>query len=106
MLQVPNIVKKPFIWIPPILASAILGPISTCVLKMTNNATGSGMGTSGLVGNIMTYQTMVGEGTSNVVVLIQIVGMHFIAPALITWTIAEFMRYKGWIKNGDMKIDA
>ena len=49
MLQVPNIVRKPLIWIPPILTSAILGPISTCLLHMTNNATGSGMGTSGPV---------------------------------------------------------
>ena len=49
MLQVPNIVKKPVIWLPAIIASAILGPISTVVLKMTNNASGAGMGTSGLV---------------------------------------------------------
>ena len=52
MLQVPNIVKKPIIWLPAIVASAILGPISTVVLKMTNNASGAGMGTSGLVRTI------------------------------------------------------
>ena len=52
MLQVPNIVKKPIIWLPAIVASAILGPISTVVLKMTNNASGAGMGTSGLVRSI------------------------------------------------------
>lgn len=49
MLQVPNIIKKPVIWLPAIIASAILGPISTTVFKMTNNASGAGMGTAGLV---------------------------------------------------------
>ena len=49
MLQVPNIIKKPVIWLPAIIASAILGPVSTVVLKMTNNASGAGMGTAGLV---------------------------------------------------------
>lgn len=59
MLQVPNIVRRPLIWVPPIIASAILGPIAISPLfHMVNNATGSGMGTSGLVGQIMTYQTM------------------------------------------------
>ncbi len=53
MLQVPNIVRKPIIWLPAILSSAILGPVGTMILKMTNNATGSGMGTAGFVGQIM-----------------------------------------------------
>ncbi len=56
MLQIPNIVRNPLIWLPAILSSAILGPIGTLVLKMTNNATGSGMGTAGLVGQIMTWR--------------------------------------------------
>lgn len=59
MLQVPNIVKKPIIWLPAILSSAILGPIGTMIFHMTSNATGSGMGTAGLVGQIMTWQTMI-----------------------------------------------
>ena len=59
MLQVPNIVKKPVIWLPAIISSVILGPVGTMVLHMTNNATGSGMGTAGLVGQIMTWQTMI-----------------------------------------------
>lgn len=58
MLQVPNIVRKPIIWLPAILSSAVLGPVGTMVLHMTNNATGSGMGTAGLVGQIMTWQVM------------------------------------------------
>ena len=105
MLQVPNIVIKPLIWVPPTLASAILGPVSTIVLKMTNNAIGSGMGTAGLVGQIMGYQTMVGEGLASKVVLIEIIVMHVIAPAILTYVIAEFMRRKGLIKDGDMKLD-
>lgn len=105
MLQVPNIVRKPVIWIPPILTSVILGPISTCILHMTNNATGSGMGTSGLVGQLMTYQTMVTEGgASPVLVIVEIVVMHFIAPALLTLCFSEFMRYIKLIKPGDMKL--
>lgn len=104
MLQMPNIVKKPVIWIPPILTSAILGPISTVVLKMTSNATGSGMGTAGLVGPIMCYQTMVAEGAEPTVVLIEIAVMYVIAPALLTLIFTNFMRNHGFIKPGDMKL--
>lgn len=105
MLQVPNIVKKPLIWLPAILTSAILGPISTCLLKMTNNATGSGMGTCGFVGQIMTYQTMTASGTDGWIVLIEIALMHFILPAVLSLAIAKAMRKLGWIKDGDMKLE-
>ncbi|MDD3186197.1 MAG: PTS sugar transporter subunit IIC [Anaerostipes sp.] len=104
MLQVPNIVRKPLIWIPPILTSAILGPISTVVLKMTNNAIGSGMGTAGLVGQIMGYKTMVSSGISNTTTIIMIIAMHIIAPAILTYFFAEGMRRMGLIKSGDMKL--
>lgn len=104
MLQVPNIVRKPLIWIPPILTSAILGPISTVVLKMTNNAIGSGMGTAGLVGPIMTYKTMI-NGTSQIATVVMILIMDFIAPAFLTYFISETMRRKGLIKEGDMKLE-
>ena len=104
MLQVPNIIRKPIIWLPVILSSAILGPIGTMVFKMTSNATGSGMGTAGLVGQIMTYETMApSEGA--VVVLIKIVLIHFLLPAVVTLGISEFMRKHGWIKKGDMKLE-
>lgn len=105
MLQIGNIVKKPIIWLPAILTSAILGPVSTCLLHMTNNATGSGMGTAGLVGQINAYQTMVSEGVSPGVVLAQIVVMHVALPALLAFVISEVMRKKNWIKSGDMKLD-
>ncbi len=105
MLQVPNIVKHPLIWIPPTLTSAILGPISTCILRMTNNATGSGMGTSGLVGQLMTYQDMVvNGGISSGIVIIEIIIMHFVAPALLTLAFSEGMRCLGLIKKGDMEL--
>lgn len=104
MLQVPNIVKKPIIWLPAIITSAILGPISTVVLKMTNNPVGSGMGTSGLIGPLMTYQTMI-QTTERIPTLVMIVAMHFVLPAILSLAISEFMRKKGWIKPGDMKLD-
>lgn len=104
MLQIGNIVKKPVIWLPAIITSAILGPISTIVLQMTNNATGSGMGTAGLVGQINAYQTMVAGGMSPAMVLVQIAAMHFILPGILAFIISEFMRRKGWIKDGDMAL--
>lgn len=104
MLQIGNIVKKPVIWVPAIITSAVLGPISTMMFHLTNNPTGSGMGTAGLVGQINAYQTMVAEGHSPAVVFIQIVVMHFILPGILAWGISEFMRKKGWIQNGDMKL--
>lgn len=100
MLQIPNIIRNPKIWLPPIIASAILGPISTTIFKMESNMIGAGMGTSGLVGQFATIDTM---GTSPKV-LISIFLMHFIFPALLTLSISESMRKKGWIRSGDMKL--
>ena len=104
MLQVPNIIRHPQIWIPEILSSAILGPIAISrFVGMINNATGSGMGTSGLVGQIMTWQTMTAV-ESPVLVLIKIFLFHFILPGLLTLVFSEAMRKKNWIKSGDMKL--
>lgn len=105
MIQMPNIVRKPVIWLPPIIASAILGPISTCVLKMTCDASGAGMGTSGLVGQLVTYSSMVTSGVSPTVTIIEIVVMHVLLPALLTLVISEGMRKLNIIKDGDMKLD-
>ena len=104
MLQIGNIVRKPIIWLPAIISSAILGPVSTMVLGMTSNATGSGMGSAGLVGQIMTFQTMTQTLPAGIV-LAQIILMHFILPGLLAFAISELMRKKGWIKDGDMKLD-
>lgn len=100
MLQVPNIAKNVKIWIPAIVASAILGPISSAVLAMTSNSQGAGMGTSGLVGQFAMIEVM----GSSPEVLAQIGLMHFILPGLIALVVSEFMRKKGWIKAGDMKL--
>ena len=104
MLQVPNIVRKPIIWLPAILSSAILGPVGTMLLKMTSNATGSGMGTAGLVGQIMTWQVMTATEAPEIV-LIKILAIQIILPALVTLAISEAMRKWGLIKPGDMKLD-
>ena len=105
MLQVPNIVKKPIIWLPAILSSAILGPIASAVLKMVSNPVGSGMGSAGFVGQISAYTSMVESGTDKLVAVVLIVVMHFVLPAILTLLISEFMRKKNWIKPGDMKLN-
>ncbi len=102
MLQVPNIVKNPLIWVPPTLASAILGPLATTILPMQNVPAGAGMGTSGLVGQFGTIEAMGATGD----VFFKIALLHFILPAILTLLISEYMRKKGWIKFGDMKLDA
>ncbi len=99
MLQVPNIVRNPLIWIPPTLAGAILGPFATTLFKMENMPLGSGMGTAGLVGQFGTIDAMGMSGMPGIIIL------HFIAPAILTFIFAEFMRKKNWIKDGDMKLD-
>lgn len=104
MLQVPNIVRKPVIWLPAILSSAVLGPVGTLFFHMTSNATGSGMGTAGLVGQIMTWQTMI-QTEAAAIVLIKILAIQILLPAIVTLMISEFMRKKGWIKFGDMKLE-
>ena len=104
MLQMPNIVRNPRIWFPPILASAVLGPVST-LLHMECNATGAGMGTSGLIGPIMTYQTMTASGSAAGWVLAEIVLLYFAAPAALTLIAALPMRRLGWIGEGDLKLN-
>ncbi len=96
MLQIPNIWKNWKIWIPPTLTSAVLGPVSTCLFRMTNNASGAGMGTSGLVGQFNAVAVM-GPGC-----IWQIALLHFILPAVLSLCISTFMRRRGWIKDGDM----
>ena len=104
MLQVPNIVKKPVIWLPAIISSAVLGPIASAVLGMTSTPVGSGMGSAGLVGQFAAYASMTEGGMSGTVALLLILVMHFILPAVVTLAVSELMRRKGWIKDGDMKL--
>ena len=102
MLQLPNIIKNPRIWIPPIIASAVAGIISAAVFRMENIPEGAGMGTSGLVGQFGAFTAM----GFTWVVFVQVVIVHFVLPAVICILVSEFMRKKGWIKFGDMKLDA
>lgn len=105
MLQVPNIMRKPVIWLPPILSSAVLAPIASAVLGMVSTPIGSGMGSAGFVGQIAAYGAMVENGTSVPAALVQILLMHFILPAAVTLLFSEGMRKAGWIREGDMKLD-
>ncbi|OAN11652.1 PTS sugar transporter subunit IID [Photobacterium jeanii] len=105
MLQMPNIIKNPKIWWPPILTSAILGPVATLVFEMQNTPLGAGMGTSGLVGQIQTYIAMEGAGLSDLDIYKVIIIMHIFAPAVLTLVISELMRKIGWIKPGDLTLN-
>ena len=99
MLQIPNIMKKPIIMLPMIISSAILGPLSTCVFALKCGASGGGMGTSGLVGvfDLFNY-------TSGVLGIVGIFLLMIVLPAVLNFVISEFMRKKGWIQFGDMKL--
>lgn len=100
MLQIPNIMKKPVIMLPMIISSAILGPISTCVFELKCGFSGGGMGTSGLVGvfDLFDYTFIDFWGVFGIIMLM------FVLPALLNLVISEFMRKKGWVKLGDMKL--
>lgn len=101
MLQVPNIMKKPIIWLPTILSSAVLGPVCTVMLKMTNLPYGAGMGTSGLVGQFGTFEAM----GATPVIFVMVLVIHFILPAVLTSAFSSFMKKNGWIKDSDLKLD-
>ena len=104
MLQIPNIVRRPIIWIPAIVSSAILGPVASAVLHMVSTPVGSGMGSAGFVGQIAAFGAMTEAGMSTWMALLQIAIMHFILPALLTLGVSEFMRKKGWIREGDLEL--
>ena len=103
MLQIGNIARKPIIWLAPTLTAAILGPISTVWLGMTNSAAGAGMGTAGLVGPIGCWDTM-SATMDHTTLLIQIVALYFVAPAVLSLIFHHIMLRLGWVKPGDMKL--
>lgn len=107
MLQMGNIVRNPRIWIPPTLASAITGPIATCVFAMEMNgaAVSSGMGTCGLVGPIGVITGWMAAGTPSVMDWVGLVLICFVLPAVLTWLISLPLRRFGWIKENDLKLD-
>ncbi|MDY6314496.1 MAG: PTS sugar transporter subunit IIC [Clostridia bacterium] len=108
MLQMGNIVKNPRIWIPPTLASAICGPIATCIfhLRMDGAPVSSGMGTCGLVGQIGVYTGWIEKGI-NITAFnwIGLIAVSFVLPAVLTWLFGLFFRKIGWIKENDLKLD-
>ncbi|MEA4854700.1 MAG: PTS sugar transporter subunit IIC [Christensenella sp.] len=103
MLQVPNILRHPQIWIPPIIASAVVGPLSTCVFQMTNTATGAGMGTSGLVGQFGAWAAMNATVPAPLLIF-EIALIQFILPAVITLAAAALLRKIGWIRPEYLKL--
>ncbi len=104
MLQFPNIMRKPAIWLAPTLASALLGPISTAVFRMTNTSLGAGMGTSGFVGQFGAFDAM-SESFGIPQTIIFILIMHFVLPAAVTLGFDFVFRKIGLVKPGDMKIN-
>lgn len=103
MLQMPNIYKNWKIWIPPTLASAIIGPIAIVFFNMKNTALESGMGTCGLVGQIGTFNAMKAELAASSI-LLNIILLQFILPAVLSYFFYYLMKRKNWIKEGDLKI--
>ncbi len=114
MLQMPNIVKNPRIWIPPTLASAITGPIATCIFHLEMNdpsgGVASGMGTCGLVGQIGVWSGWINDvssGAKAAITSFDWLGMGlicFVLPAVLSWVICELCRRLGWIKDGDLTL--
>ena len=113
MLQMGNIVKNPRIWLPPILTSAITGPLATCVfrLEMNGAAVSSGMGTCGLVGQIGVYTGWVNDVASGAKAAITpfdwlgLILISFVLPAVLCWAIGQLFRRMGWIREGDLKLN-
>ena len=110
MLQVPNLMKKPVLWLPPVIVSAILGPISTCVFKLMNNGPGvsAGMGTSGFVGPIGVITGWVNMPEGYTIGAMDWVGMILLCivlPLVLCYIIGRIFRKAGIIKPGDLKID-
>ena len=113
MLQMPNIVKNPRIWIPPTLASAITGPLATCLFKLEMNGApvSSGMGTCGFVGQIGVYTGWVSDvaaGTKTAITAMDWVGLVlicFVLPALLSLCFCQILRKIGWIRENDLKLE-
>lgn len=100
MLQIGNIIKNPRILIPPTLAGIVAAPVAISVFKMTNNEAGAGMGTSGFVGQFMAFESMGFSGRTLLLVGI----FHLLVPIVVSLITVLYMRKKGWIKDGDMKL--
>lgn len=102
MLQMPNIIKNPIIWLPSIISSAVLGPVSSALLKMVSNPVGSGMGSAGLVGQFMSFSAMTEAGVSSTVAVLEIIAMQFVLPAIISLAVADVLKRLRLIKPQDL----
>ena len=98
MIQFPNVIKNPLIWVPPTIAGAVGGGLSATVFGIEATSVGAGMGTSGLVGQFTTHAVM-GDAA-----IVPMAVLHFAVPAVISLVIAEAMRRKNWIRHGDMSL--
>ena len=113
MLQMGNIVRNPRIWLPPIIVSAITGPLATCLfhLEMNGPAISSGMGTCGLVGQIGVYtgwMNEIAEGSRTAITTsdwTDLILISAVLPAILTPLVALVFRRMRWINKGDLKID-
>ncbi len=105
MIQMPNIIKNWRILIPPTLASAILGPFATTIFQMKNTPLAAGMGTSGLVGPLGTVMAMTEAGDGSMTIALGIILLQLVLPALLTYFFYRILYAKGWIKDGDLKLD-
>lgn len=108
MLQMPNIIRKPIVWLPVIITSAVTGPLATCLFKLEMNgaAISSGMGTCGLVGQIGVVEGWLNTGKE--IAAFDIVGLVMISlviPAILTSFLGWCFRKIGWISDGDLKLD-
>ncbi len=101
MLQISNIIKNPWILVPPTLASAVIGPMATVLFKMTNIPAGAGMGTSGLVGQIGTFSAM----GFTLPVLLKVILLHIVLPAALSIIFDRLLKKAGRIKVGDYKLE-
>ncbi len=97
MFQFPNILKNPWILLPPTLSSVIIAPVATCIFKTTNTPAGAGMGTCGFVGQIFTFTDM-GISTRSV---LAVTLLHFALPVCLSLVLDGILRKKGKIKAGD-----
>ena len=117
MLQMPNIVKNPRIWLPAILTSAVTGPLATCVfrLEMNGDPINSGMGTCGLCGQLGVWtgwvnpsETALANGAAAIAPTAfewaGLILISFVLPAVLTWAFGLFFRKIGWIKEGDLTL--
>jgi uncharacterized membrane protein len=104
MLQIPNIMKKPQIMVPEIIASAVAGPVAVA-FGLLCDAAGGGMGTSGLVGVIQTISVSMEYGVAPWRIGVGVTLCLFVIPAVVSFAASEFMRRRKWIKFGDMQLD-